>query len=146
MRQPAVPRSWIAATEEGLALALREVWPRCCDADTGWVWGEHSVPGVVQCALCAENWVPGSSSQEADSLYEVVEIESDCEPEPPCTMVDCQGSVVFDIPAETRMRGLDEHELLHFMFEHGVSQALRLAECHSGQERARDRQVIARRR
>ena len=154
--QLAMPLCWIAATEGGLTLALREVWPRCFDADTGWAWGEHSVPGVVrvQCALCAENWVPGSSSQETDSLHEVVEIESDCEPESPCTMVDCQGSDVFDIPAEARMRCLDEHELLHFVFEHGVSQGLRLAECHSGQDRARDRQdenvfdipAIARRR
>ena len=49
---------------------------------------------------------------------------------------------------------MDEHELTHFVFEHGVSQGLRLAECHRGQERARDRQdenvfdipAIARRR
>ena len=74
----------------------------------------------------------GSSSQEPDSLYELVEVESDYEPERPCTMVDSQGSDVFEIPAEARMRGLDEHELLHFVFDHGVSQGLRLAECHSG--------------
>ena len=80
------------------------------------------------------------SCQETDNLYEVVETESDYEPEPPCTMVDCQGSDVFDIPEEARMRGLDEHELLYFVFEHGVQHLLRLAECHSGQERARDRQ------
>ena len=42
------PASWIAATEGSLALALREVWPRCCDADTGWAWGEHSAPDVVR--------------------------------------------------------------------------------------------------
>ena len=28
--------------------SLCEIWPRCCDADTGWAWGEHSVPGVVR--------------------------------------------------------------------------------------------------
>ena len=39
---------WIGATEGGLTLALREVWPRCCDADTGWAWGEHSVLGVIR--------------------------------------------------------------------------------------------------
>ena len=43
-----MPLSWIVATEGGLALALREVWPRCCDADTGWAWGEHSAPDVVR--------------------------------------------------------------------------------------------------
>ena len=42
--QPVMPLSWIAATEGGLTLAQREVWPRCCDADTGWAWGEHSAP------------------------------------------------------------------------------------------------------
>ena len=44
----AMPLSWIAATEGGLALALPEVWPRCCDADTGGAWGEHSAPDVVR--------------------------------------------------------------------------------------------------
>ena len=62
----------------------------------------------VQCVLCAENWVPASSSQENESLYEVVKIESDYEPEPPCTMVEVQGTDVFDIPVEARSRGLDE--------------------------------------
>ena len=46
--QPAVPLCWIAAAEGGFALAIREVWPRCCDADTGWAWGEHSAPDVVR--------------------------------------------------------------------------------------------------
>ena len=63
--------------------------------------------------------MPGSSSQEIDSLYEVVEIESDYEPEPLCTMVETQGTDVFDIPAEARRRGLDEHELTHMVFEFG---------------------------
>ena len=44
--QPALPLSWIAATEGGRTLAPREVWPRCCGA--GWAWGEHSVPGVLR--------------------------------------------------------------------------------------------------
>ena len=44
--QPALPLSWIAATEGALALAVREVWPR--DAVTGWAWGEHSAPDVVR--------------------------------------------------------------------------------------------------
>ena len=39
--QLVMPLSWIAATEGGLALAMREVWPRCCDADTGWAWREQ---------------------------------------------------------------------------------------------------------
>ena len=83
--QPDMPPSWIAATEGGLTLALRVVWPRCCDADTGWVWENIRflvLSEVVQCALCAENWAPGSSSQETHSLYELVEVESDHEPEP----------------------------------------------------------------
>ena len=67
----------------------------------------------------------GSSSS---SQYEWVEIESDFEPEPPCTDV-------FDIPAEPRRRGLDEHELTHFVFEHGVSEGIRLPE--SQRDRAR---------
>ena len=71
--------------------------------------------------------MPGSSSQETDSLFEVVEIESDYEPEPPCTMVETQGTDVIDIPAEARLRGLDEHERMHFVFEHGVSAGLRMA-------------------
>ena len=38
--------------------------------------------------LCAENWVPGSSSQEVEAdLFEWVEVES-YEPEPPCTMIN----------------------------------------------------------
>ena len=78
---------------------------------------------LVQCVLCAENWVPE------------VEIESDCEPEPPCTMVEVQGTDVFDIPMEARRRGLDEHDLTHFVFEHGVSEGVRLAE--SQRDRAR---------
>ena len=70
---------------------------------------------MVQCVLSA------SSSQENESLYEVVEIESDYEPEPPCTMVEVQGTDVFDIPMEARLRGLNEHELMHCVFKHGVS-------------------------
>ena len=35
---------------------------------------------------------------------------------------------VFDIPAEAARRGWDEHDLMHFVFEHGVSQGLRMAE------------------
>ena len=55
-------------------------------------------------------------------------------------MVDTQGSDVFDIPTEARLRGPDEHELMHFVFEHGVSEGLRMAECHQrGQVRPRDR-------
>ena len=46
---------------------------------------------------------------------------------------------MFDIPAEARLRGLDEPELMHIVFEHGVSEGLRLAECQRGQERACDR-------
>ena len=90
---------------------------------------------LVQCVLCAENWVPASSSQDNDSLNEEVEIESVYEPEPPCTMVEVQGTDVFDIPMEARRRGLDEHELTHFVFEHGVSEGVRLAESQRGRAR-----------
>ena len=65
-------------------------------------------------------------SSSASSQYEWVEIESDYEPEPPCTMVETQGTVVFDIPMEARRRGLDEH---------GVSAGIRVAE--SQRDRAR---------
>ena len=52
--QPALPLSWIAATEGALALAVREVWPR--DAVTGWAWGEHSAPDVGSrwCSACCQ--------------------------------------------------------------------------------------------
>ena len=78
-------------------------------------------------------------SSDSSSQFEWVELESAHEPEPPCTMVDTQGTDVFDILAEARMQGLDEQELMHFVFEHGVSEGLRLAECQRGQVRARDR-------
>ena len=43
---------------------------------------------MVQVVFCAENGVPGSSSQEVEAaLFEWVEVES-YEPEPPCTMID----------------------------------------------------------
>ena len=61
---------------------------------------------MVQCVLCAKNWVPASSSQDNDSLYEEVEIGSYCEPEPPCTMVEVQGTDVFDVPEEARRKTL----------------------------------------
>ena len=83
---------------------------------------------MVQCVLCAEHWVPACSSQDSASLNEEVEIESDYEPQPPCTMVEVQGTDVFDIPMEARRRELDEHELTHLVFEHWVSEGIRLAE------------------
>ena len=46
---------------------------------------------------------------------------------------------VFDIPAEARRRGLDEHELMQFVFEHGVSAGLRMAECQRDRARLVDR-------
>ena len=54
-------------------------------------------------------------------------------------MVETQGTDVFDIPAEARRRGLDEHELMHFVFEHGVSAGLRMAECQRDRARPVDR-------
>ena len=82
---------------------------------------------MVQRALCAENWVPGCSSPESDSLHEWVQVESDYEPEPPWTIWNSSADV-FDIPGEVARRGLDEHEFKHFVFEHAVAQGLRLAE------------------
>ena len=38
-------------------------------------------------------------------------------------------------PAETRLRGLDEHELMHCVFEHVVSAGVRLAECQRDRTR-----------
>ena len=78
-------------------------------------------------------------SSSSSSQYEWVELESDQELEPPCTMVETQGTDVFDIPAEARMRGLDNHELMHFVFKHGVSEGLRMAECQRERARPVDR-------
>ena len=72
---------------------------------------------MVQCVLCAESWVPACSSQDNASLYEEVEIESDNEPEPPCNVVEVQGTDVCHIPMEAGRRGLDEHELTHLVFQ-----------------------------
>ena len=49
---------------------------------------------------------------------------------------------MFDIPAEAARRGWNEHELTHFVFEHGVSQGLRMAEFYlgDGHVRSEDRQ------
>ena len=46
---------------------------------------------------------------------------------------------MFDILAEARRRGLDEHELMHFVFEHVVSAGVRLAECQRDRARPVDR-------
>ena len=100
-------------------------------------WGcFQSFPGEVATLLAALEIAVSSSSS---SQYEWVELESDHEPEPPCTMVETQGTDVFDIPAEARMRGPDEHELMHFVFEHGVSERLRMAECQREHARPVDR-------
>ena len=69
----------------------------------------------------------------------MVEIESDYEPEPPCTVVEVEGTDVFDIPVEARLRGLDEHELTHCVFEHGISEGVRLAERQRDRARPVDR-------
>ena len=67
------------------------------------------------------------SASSSSDLYEWVEIESGSELEPPCTTVDSTPDV-FDIPAEAARRGWCEHELTHYVFEHGASQGLRMAE------------------
>ena len=79
--------------------------------------------------FCAENWVPGSSSQvdEAD-LFEWVEVES-YEPEPLCTMIH-NTSHTFDLVGEARRRGWCEHELMFHIFEFGVREGLRSMEAH----------------
>ena len=79
--------------------------------------------------LCAEPWVPGSSSQEVEAdLFEWVEVES-CELEPPCTMIN-NTSHTFDLAGEARRRGWCEHELMHRIFEFGVPEGLRSMEAH----------------
>ena len=84
---------------------------------------------MVQVVFCAENWVPGSSSQEDEAaLFEWVEVES-YEPEPPCTMVD-NTPHVFDFEGEARRRGWCEHELMYHIFEFGVPEGLRSMEAH----------------
>ena len=62
--------------------------------------------------FCAENWVPGSSSQvdEAD-LFEWVEVES-YEPEPLYTVIH-NTLHTFDLAGEARRRGWCEHELMY---------------------------------
>ena len=42
--------------------------------------------------------------------------------------MDSEGSDVFDIPTEARMRGLDEHELMHMVFECGEEEGIRMME------------------
>ena len=84
---------------------------------------------MVQVVFCAENWVPGSSSQEDEAaLSEWVEVES-YKPEPPCTMVD-NTSHVFDLAGEARRRGWCEHELMYHISEFGVPEGLRSMEAH----------------
>ena len=84
---------------------------------------------MVQVVFCAENWVPGSSSQEDEAaLFEWVEVES-YEPEPPCTMIN-NTSYVFDLAGEARRRGWCEHELMYHIFEFGVPEGLRNMEAH----------------
>ena len=79
--------------------------------------------------LCAENLVPGSSSQEVEAdLFKCVKVES-YEPEPPCTMIN-NTSHVFDLAGEARRRGWCEHELMYHIFEFGVSEGLRNMEAH----------------
>ena len=70
-----------------------------------------------------------------------VNIESDYELEPPRTIWN-RTPDVFDIPAERARRGWNEHELMHYVFEHGVSQGLRMAEFYLGDGHVRsvDRQ------
>ena len=103
--------------------------------------GLPSPPGVAfsrfQGLLAALEMLVGAVavSSSSSSQYEWVELGSDHEPEPPGTVVDTQGTDVFDIPVEARLPALDEHEPIHFVFEHGVSEELRM----SGQVRARDR-------
>ena len=88
-------------------------------------WGcFQSFPGWFAALLAAlEGAVAVSSS--SSSQCEWVELESDHEPEPPCTMVETQGTDVFDLLAVARMRGLDEHELMHFVFEFGEEEGTR---------------------
>ena len=87
-------------------------------------WGcLQSFPGGVVALLAAPRdgcW-SCCGRQQFELSVRVGELESDYEPDPPCTMVDTQGTDVFDVPAEARLRGLDEHELMHFVFEQGLS-------------------------
>ena len=84
---------------------------------------------MVQVVLCAENWVPGSSSQEVEAdFFEWVEVES-YEPEPPCTMIN-NTPHTFDLAGVARRRGWCEHELMYHIFEFGVPEGLRSMEAH----------------
>ena len=84
---------------------------------------------MVQVVFCAENWVPGSSSQEDEAaLFEWVEVES-YEPEPPCTMSN-NTPHTFDLVGEARGRGWCEHELMYHIFEFGLPEGLRSMEAH----------------
>ena len=81
---------------EALPLLYERFGPACCDAGTGWAWGEHSAPGVVRDGTVRA--VSGSSSQEKE--------------EPPCTMIEVQGTDVFDIPMEEPSTCLALDELI----------------------------------
>ena len=78
----------------------------CDDLRAGrWFLGSDTRLFTVS-ELVRRAWSASSSSD----LYEWVEIEPDCEPEPPCTIWNSSADV-FDIPGEVVRRGLDEHEL-----------------------------------
>ena len=84
---------------------------------------------MVQVVFCAENLVPGSSSQEDEAaLFEWVEVES-YEPEPPYTMID-NTPHTFDLAGEARRRGWCEHEFMFHIFDFGVPEGLRSMEAH----------------
>ena len=82
---------------------------------------------MAQVVLCAENWVPGSSSQEVEAdLFEWVEVESNF-PEP---MINNTPHTI-DLVGEARRRGWCEHELMYHIFEFvWGAEGLRSMEAH----------------
>ena len=90
---------------------------------------------MVQVVLCAENWVPGSFSQEVEAdLFEWVEVES-YELELPCTMTNNNPSPTPPSPhvrpcGRGAQKRLCEHELMFHIFEFGVPEGLRSMEAH----------------
>ena len=79
------------------------VFARGCGAERDRAVGFFGIGG----AFCSGCWF--CSSQEPDSFCEDGHDRS----------VDRQGGDVFDLLWEAARREWDEHELMHFVFEHG---------------------------
>ena len=108
-----------------LGLVLRTFGSWWCPS---WFSGRRGVTNSAEDPW--RNWVPGVAQNldldDNDSLFEWVQIETetDGESESVCVMFNTS-LAVFDTRVEAHSRGLDESELMHCVFEHGVTEGLR---------------------